>query len=72
MKSTHYAVTYVHDGKRNSIAVTLHAGTNLAAYIRDFPGIEIVMPCDTRKYAETVAASWQEFNNNANSVPNPA
>ena len=69
MKSTHYALSYVHEGVRSSIAVTLHGGTNLVAYMRDFPGIEWLMPCETRKHAETVAARWQAIDNDINPVP---
>ena len=55
-----YVLTRSVGGKYYSHAFRIRSNVNLAAFVRDFPDLATMNPCDTMKKAKEIAKAWNE------------
>ena len=48
------------DGKHYAHAFRIRGTINLASFVRDFPDLLSMNPCDTKKRAMEIAQAWNE------------
>lgn len=60
-----YVLTREKDGKRYAHAFRLRSNYNIASFVKDYPDIEWMNSCPTKKFAESLAQAWNDsFKNN--------
>lgn len=59
--STWYIITYTDKvGRKTASMVRLDGHINVAAYVRDFPGLISMNACKTKKESFRIATNWRE------------
>lgn len=55
-----YVLTRCVDGKYYSHAFRIRSNIDLASFVRGFPDLQTMNPCDTMKRAKEIAKAWNE------------